>query len=157
MKLHKTSVLAGALVLGLGGSGFAAEGTPSPAPVNSQGATTQSATPPESTHGDTVSEFARDAAMQRQESMPPPDDPPGSAISPVAQGQRDWTQLDIDGDGVLSDAEIQADSSLAASVPDYDADGDGQITRAEFDAYLGATAGAEIDDAEFDDGYDDFE
>ena len=144
MNKQKTTVLVGALVLGLSGAAFAGEeGQKTPTTAQSSQQTEVEA---QSTHGDTVSSYAQDQAQQRQDSdMAPPESPPGSSISQVAQGQRDWTRLDSDGDGSLNELELQADTELAANLDTYDTDGDGSLSRAEFDSYLGATASADFE------------
>ena len=129
----KLTVLAGALLLAFGGAASAQQSsTPQATPATP----TQSAQP--TTHGDTVSGVA--TQQQGQDAMSPPATPPGQVTSQVAHAQRDWTRLDTDGDGTLTDAEIQADVALAGAVDSYDTDADGQLTRAEFDAYVTATA-----------------
>jgi len=145
----KLTVLAGALLLAFGGAAGAQDtSTPQQVPATP--------TPTESTtHGSTVSGVA--TGQQGQDSMAPPAESPGATVSEVAHAQRDWTLLDTDGDGMLSDAEIQADMTLAGVVDTYDTDADGQLSRAEFDAYVTAQAtdGQTADvDTEFDSDLD---
>jgi len=146
MNKQKSTILVGAVVLGLSGAAFAGEEGQKTAAQTAQ-PTEQTDVTTQSTHGDTVSSFAREQARQRQDAdMAPPESPPGAAVSQVAQGQRDWSRLDTDGDGILSDLELQADADLVANLDTYDTDGDGSLSRAEFDASLGATASSDFDE-----------
>lgn len=145
---HKLTVLTGALLLGLGGAAAAGEKN-KPAQQAGMENRTQTTTQSESaTHGPAVSGFARGQADVR---TTPPASPPGHSVSQVARSQGNWMQLDADGDGTLSDAEIAADAQLAADLDTYDSDGDGQLTRAEFDAYVLANVETDVaveDDAQ---------
>ena len=134
------TVLAGALLLAMGGA------------VNAQDTGTSQSVPATTTQS--TDSLTQDPAVSGvgqeqldQDSMAPVD----PTMDPVAQSEPEWNRLDTDGDGTLSEAEIQADVALSGVADTYDTDGDGQLTRAEFDSYLdagatdGLTAGAETD------------
>src|SRR5690606_21815278 len=127
----RLTLLAGSLALVLGGAAVA----------ENTGTEFNPATTPETLPADpldTAPEMSQDTLA------PPPGDP-------LAETQPDWSSLDTNNDGVLSESEIQADASLSAVVDTWDTDGDGQISRVEFDAWRGSTDGVA---AEFDDGLD---
>lgn len=165
MMKTKLTVLASALLFALSGAAIAQQSSPTAQPTTTPTTGTQSGTQDttateSSTHGSTVSGVAR--GQQGQDAMSPPETPPGALVSEVAQGQGDWMQLDADGDGILSDTEIQADTELAAAVATYDTDADGQLSRVEFDSYVRANADgsltADVDaDADLETGDEEFE
>ena len=152
MNKHKITVLAGALLMGMGATAYAGGdknksadpmATETTSAVTTQADDTLVDGDVAPTHGETVSEYARSQAEARDGT--PPDSPPGHSISHVARSQGDWKQLDVDADGTLSDTEIAADTDLAAQLDAYDGDGDGTLTRAEYDAYVLAGANGELE------------
>lgn len=126
----RLTLLAGSLALVLGGAAIAQDTTTDLNP----------ATTPETLPADPL-----DTAPEMGEDVLAP--PPGD---PLAATQPDWSSLDTNSDGVLSESEIQADTSLSAVVDTWDTDGDGQISRVEFDAWRGSDGVA----VELDDGLD---
>ncbi len=72
----------------------------------------------------------------------------GTAVSTVAQAQRDFKQLDLDKDGFVTQADISTDVQLTAQFADWDDDKDLKLSQAEYDAYIASTVGVDLDDAE---------
>lgn len=55
----------------------------------------------------------------------------------AAEGTKKFEDLDKDGDGSITQADVPADHELATSFASYDTDKDTKLSRAEFDAYTG--------------------
>lgn len=86
-------------------------------------------------HGQAVSQVARETRD-------------GEAVSTMAHSVRDFKRLDVDRDGFVTEADIQADSDLTAQFGDWDDDKDLKLSQAEYDAYIASTVTTEDDEEE---------
>lgn len=95
-------------------------------PVDTTAPSTPVDAPKPTTHGQAVSQVAQETRD-------------GQAVSTMAHSVRDFKQLDVDRDGFVTQADVQADTELTAQFADWDDDKDLKLSQAEFDAYIAST------------------
>lgn len=83
------------------------------------------------------------AAFAQETTAPPPTDPTQSTAPAAEQQPLTWADLDVDGNGTLSQTEASGLQQLAQVFSQADADGDGELTPDEYKAFVASNNAAQ--------------